>query len=86
MKIEILGTRCAKCNLLFKRVEEVVKELGIDAELVKIEDMMEIMKRGIMMTPGLAINGEIKTYGRVVSERELKELIEEEMRERNDND
>ena len=79
MKIEILGVRCAKCNLLFKRVEEVVKEIGIDAEISKVEDMMEIMKRGIMMTPGLVINGEIKMYGRVISEREIKELIEEEM-------
>ena len=77
MKVEILGTGCAKCKLLEKRVQDVVKELERDdIEVLKVEDIEEIMKRGIMMTPGLAIDGEIKIAGRVAGIEEIKELLE----------
>lgn len=77
MRVEILGTGCAKCRLLEKRVEEVVREMEReDIEIVKVEDVAEIMERGIMMTPGLAIDGEIKIAGRVPSKEEIKELLE----------
>lgn len=83
MKVEILGTGCAKCKLLEKRVEEVVKELGReDIEIVKVEDIGEIMNRGIMMTPSLAINGEIMVVGRVPSIEEIKELLSGEGKKR----
>lgn len=76
MRVEILGTGCAKCRLLEKRVEDVVKELGRDdIEIVKIEDIGKIMNRGIMMTPGLSIDGEIKIAGRMPSTDEIMELL-----------
>lgn len=78
MKIEVLGSGCAKCKLLEKRVKEAIKEMGKkDVEIVKIESVEEIMKRGIMVTPGLAIDGEVKIAGRVPSIEEIKELIKE---------
>ncbi|HEC75923.1 MAG TPA: thioredoxin family protein [Thermoplasmatales archaeon] len=78
MKIEVLGSGCAKCKLLEKRVKEAIKEMGKkDVEIVKIESVEEIMKRGIMVTPGLAIDGEAKIAGRVPSIEEIKELIKE---------
>lgn len=75
MKIEVFGTGCAKCHLLEKHVEEAVKEAGVAAEVVKIDDITEIMKRGIIFTPGLAIDGETKVSGRVPSVREIRELL-----------
>ena len=77
MRVEILGTGCAKCKMLEKRVKDVVKELGRDdIEIAKIEDIGEIMNRGIMMTPGLSIDGEIKIAGRMPSDDELKKLLQ----------
>lgn len=75
MKIEIFGTGCAKCKLLEKRVREAVEEIGGDIEIVKIEDIGEIINRGIMATPALAIDGKIKVAGRVPSKEEIKEMI-----------
>ncbi|MFA7153061.1 MAG: thioredoxin family protein, partial [Methanoregulaceae archaeon] len=64
VKIEVLGTGCMKCKRLMKNVEKAVKELGIDAEIVKVDDIVEIMDRGVMLTPALAVNGEMKISGR----------------------
>jgi small redox-active disulfide protein 2 len=75
MKIEIFGTGCAKCKLLEKRVREAVEEIGGDIEIVKIEDIGEIINRGIMATPALAIDGKIKVAGRVPSKEKIKEMI-----------
>jgi len=76
MKIEILGTGCPKCRLTYKRIKEVVEELGRkDIEIVKVEEIDEIMKRGIMMTPALTINGEVKIAGRIPKKEEIKEII-----------
>jgi len=75
MKIEIFGTGCAKCKLLEKRVREAVEEIGGDIEIVKIEDIGEIINRGIMATPALAIDGKIKVAGRDPSKEEIKEMI-----------
>lgn len=78
MKVEILGTGCPKCRLLEKRVEEVIEELGReDIEVVKVESVEEIMDRGVMMTPALAINGEVKVSGHVASNKEIRELLED---------
>jgi small redox-active disulfide protein 2 len=74
-KIEILGTGCMKCKRLMKNVEIAVKELGIDAEIVKVDDITEIMDRGVMMTPALAVDGEIKVSGRVAEVREIEALL-----------
>jgi small redox-active disulfide protein 2 len=75
MKIEIFGTGCAKCKRLEKNVHEAVAMAGIDAQIVKIEDINAIMEQGIMVTPALAIDGELKLMGKVPSVEELSKLI-----------
>ena len=73
--IEILGTGCAKCRRLLKNVEKAVAELAIDAEIVKIDDITAIMDRGVMLTPALIVDGELKVSGRVADVKELKEIL-----------
>jgi len=75
MKIEVFGTGCMKCKRLMKNVEKAVSESGVTAEIVKIEDITEIMERDVMFTPALAIDGEVKVAGRVADVSEIKELI-----------
>jgi small redox-active disulfide protein 2 len=75
MKIEVLGTGCMKCKRLFKNVEIAVKELGITAEIVKVDDISEIINRGVMLTPALTVDGEMKVSGRVADVKELKEIL-----------
>jgi small redox-active disulfide protein 2 len=75
VKIEVLGTGCMKCKRLLKNVETAVKELGIDAEIKKVDDITEIMNRGVMLTPALAIDGEMRISGRVADVNELKEIL-----------
>ncbi len=76
MKIEILGAGCSKCKSLAMLVERVVKETGITAEIIKVEDIAEIMKRGVLSTPVLVIDGDIKLVGRTTSAGEIKKWIE----------
>jgi small redox-active disulfide protein 2 len=75
IKIEILGTGCMKCKRLMKNVEIAVKEMGAQVEMVKVDDLKTILDRGVMLTPALAINGEIKVEGRVADVKEIKDLI-----------
>ncbi|MBN1432096.1 MAG: TM0996/MTH895 family glutaredoxin-like protein [Methanomicrobiaceae archaeon] len=75
MKIEVFGTGCMKCKRLMKNVEKAVSESGVSAEIVKVEDITEIMERDVMFTPALAIDGEVKVAGRVADVSEIKELI-----------
>jgi len=75
MKIEILGTGCSKCKSLTTLVERVVKETGSAAEVVKVEDIAAIVKRGVLSTPVLVIDGEIKLVGRTSSAEEIKKWI-----------
>ncbi len=77
MKIEVLGTGCAKCKRLFDNVQSAVKDLGIAAEVVKVEDINAIATSGVMMTPALIINDEIVTEGRVPDVNEIKSLVTE---------
>lgn len=79
MKIEILGTGCAKCKSLTKNVEKAVQELGLQAEVVKVDSIQEIMDRGVMMTPALAVDGEIKSVGKALSADEVKRLLKDEL-------
>jgi small redox-active disulfide protein 2 len=74
-KIQILGTGCPKCKKLFEATQQAVKDLGIDAEVSKVEDINEIMKFNVMMTPALAIDGEVKVVGRIPKPDELKTLL-----------
>ena len=75
MKIEILGSGCAKCKSVEKLVRNIVEELGIQADIIKVEDIQEIINRGIMMTPAVFIDGEAKIVGRIPTADELKKLL-----------
>ena len=75
MKIEILGSGCSKCKSVEKLVRNIVEELGIQADIVKIEDLQEIVNRGVMMTPAVFIDGEAKIVGRAPTAEELKKLL-----------
>jgi small redox-active disulfide protein 2 len=76
-KIEILGTGCAKCKRLFANVEQAVKDLKIMADVIKVENLDEIINRGVMLTPALAINGELVAEGRVPCVDEIKAMLTE---------
>ncbi len=74
-KIQILGTGCVKCMKLAENAEKAAKELGIEFEIQKVQDIKEIMNYGVMMTPGLAIDGQVKAVGKVLSVEEIKKLL-----------
>ncbi len=74
-KIEILGTGCFKCNKLAEETEKAAKELGIDYELVKVQDINDITAKGVMMTPALAVDGVVKCSGKVPDGEELKQML-----------
>jgi small redox-active disulfide protein 2 len=76
-KIQILGMGCAKCNKLYEAAEAAAKELGIAYEMEKIDDIERITEMGVMMTPALAVNGEVKFAGRVPGHDDLKKVISE---------
>jgi len=75
MEIKILGTGCPKCKTLEKVTREVVEQNGIDASITKVEDIMEIMKFGVMTTPALVVNGKVEIKGRVPSADEIKQVL-----------
>ena len=74
MEIKVLGTGCANCKALYATVEKVVNELGIQAEIIKEEDLMKIMEYNVMTLPDLVINGKVVAKGRI-NAGEVKELI-----------
>jgi len=78
MRIQILGTGCPKCKLLEEHACEAVKELGIQAEIEKVTGIDEIMRFGVMMTPALAINGNVKASGRVLTKEQIAEILKKE--------
>ncbi|HPE88833.1 MAG TPA: thioredoxin family protein [Spirochaetia bacterium] len=71
MKVQILGSGCPKCKLLEQHAREAVAELGVDAEIVKVTDTDDIMEMGVMMTPALAIDGEVKSVGKVLTKDQV---------------
>ncbi|RCW54662.1 MULTISPECIES: thioredoxin family protein [Halanaerobium] len=75
MKITIYGPGCKNCVNLADNARKAVAEAGIEAEIIKVEDMKEIAMAGIMSTPAIGINGKVKIKGRVASVEEIKELI-----------
>lgn len=75
MKIEILGTGCTKCQALFENTKKAVASAGVFAQVEKVEDPVEIMNYGIMSTPGLVINKEVKSTGKLLNENEILEFI-----------
>lgn len=77
IKIQILGMGCPKCKKLYENAETAAKELGLDYEMEKIDDINKIAEMGVMMTPALAINDEVKFTGKIPSIEELKKIISE---------
>ncbi len=75
VKIEVMGTGCAKCKSLLKNVEKAVAESSISAEVIKIDSIQEIMDRGVMMTPALYIDGKSVMMGRTATVEEIKRMI-----------
>jgi small redox-active disulfide protein 2 len=74
-KVQILGTGCPKCKLLAQNAAEAIAESGVEAEIEKVTDIGDIMKFGVMMTPALAIDGEVKTVGKVLDVSEIKSYL-----------
>ncbi len=75
-KIQILGTGCPKCKALAQNAEIAAKELGIEHQIEKVTDITEIMKFGVMMTPALAVDGQVKIVGKVSSPQEIKNILQ----------
>jgi small redox-active disulfide protein 2 len=75
MEIKILGTGCSKCKTLEKMTREVVEQTGVTAKIEKVEDIMEIMRYGVMATPALVVDGVVMVKGRIPSTDEIKKII-----------
>jgi small redox-active disulfide protein 2 len=75
MEIKVLGSGCANCKKLLGFAQEAVREMAIDTEVIYVTDMMDIVAAGLMRTPGLIINGNIKASGRIPPVKEIKEMI-----------
>ena len=75
MEIKVLGAGCAKCKATYAVIGQVVKEQGIDATLVKVEDIMELLNYNIMTTPAVVVDGEVKLKGHVPTENEVKKIL-----------
>lgn len=75
MKIQVMGPGCSKCNKVAENAAAAVRELGLDCEIVKITDFNEMMKFGVMMTPGLAIDGNVQCVGKVPTVAEIKAML-----------
>ena len=74
-KIEILGSGCAKCRSLEQSARKAVEQLGIDAEITKVEKIDDIIGRGIMVTPAIAVDGQVRSSGRVLSPDDIRRLL-----------
>ena len=75
MEIKVLGVGCAKCKATYAVIEKVVQEQGLDATLIKVEDIMELLNYNIMATPAVVIDGEVKLKGHVPTENEVKKIL-----------
>lgn len=74
-RLQILGTGCPKCEMLAKLAAQAADELGIEYEITKVTDLGEIMSFGVMMTPALVVDGEVKVSGKVPNVDELKKML-----------
>jgi small redox-active disulfide protein 2 len=74
-KIQILGTGCPKCKALTQNAETAAKEMGIECQIEKVTEINEIMKFGVMMTPALVIDGQVKVVGKVISPEQIKAML-----------
>ena len=74
-KLQILGTGCPKCKKLAENAEAAAKDLGIEYKIEKVTNITEIMNFGVMMTPALAVDGQVKAVGKVLSADEIKKIL-----------
>ena len=75
MQIKVLGPGCARCRQLEANAREAAKQLGLDCEIEKVADFQEYPKYGLMMTPGLVVDGRLKVQGKLASVDEIKALL-----------
>ena len=75
MEIKVLGTGCAKCKTTYEMIEKIVQENQLDATLSKVEDIVELLNYGIMTTPAIVVDGEVKLKGHVPTESEIKKIL-----------
>jgi len=74
-RLQILGTGCPKCKKLAENTEEAAKAIGLECQIEKVTQINEIMKYGVMMTPALVVDGQVKVAGRVPSPDEIKAML-----------
>lgn len=74
-KVQILGTGCPKCKALTANAEAAIRELELDAEIVKVDRIQDIVAMGVMTTPALAVDGEVKSSGHLLSVEQVKRLL-----------
>lgn len=75
MEIKVLGSGCAKCKTTYEMIEKIVKENQLDATLSKVENIVELLNYGIMTTPAIVVDGEVKLKGHVPTESEIKKIL-----------
>ena len=75
MEIKVLGSGCAKCKTTYEMIEKIVKENQLDATLSKVEAIVELLDYGIMTTPAIVVDGEVKLKGHVPTESEIKKML-----------
>jgi len=75
MKIEVLGTGCTKCNKLYEAAKAAVAQTGVNAEVSHVTDLAELIKRGVMVTPALAVDGAVKAAGKVLKPEEIAKML-----------
>ena len=75
MEIKVLGSGCAKCKTTYEKKKKIVKENQLDATLSKVEDIVELLNYGIMTTPAIVVDGEVKLKGHVPTESEIKKIL-----------
>jgi small redox-active disulfide protein 2 len=75
MKIQVLGTGCPKCQKLAEQTEQAARETGVDYTLEKVTDINAILAAGVMMTPALVVDGEVKVSGRIPTVPELQNML-----------
>ncbi|MBR5161630.1 MAG: TM0996/MTH895 family glutaredoxin-like protein [Thermoguttaceae bacterium] len=75
MKIQVLGTGCSKCTQLYANVQKAVAELQLDAEVEKVQDIDAILAMGVVLTPGLMVDGKLRASGRVPNVEEVKKIL-----------
>lgn len=75
MNIKVIGTGCDKCDQLYENTKSAIEELGLNANIEKVEDLMEMVKLGVMSSPSLMVDGKLVVSGRIVSKEKIIELI-----------